>query len=193
MVIGLGNPGLQYHNNRHNVGFKVVELLSEKLNLTFKKKLFHPYLYNKCIYKNHRIVLIKPLTYMNSSGIIIPYLLKKYKMNISNLIVLCDNLDLSPGRCKLKLKGSPAAHNGLKSISKTLHSDDYMRIFIGIGHPGSRDAVKDYVLGDPEEDDYSLYELSYEKSSEALLKISDDLQEQVMNELNRKKNPPKGS
>lgn len=129
---------------------------------------------------------------MNSSGNIIPYLFKKYKMNMSNLIVLCDNLDLQPGRCKFKLKGSPAAHNGLKSISNTLNSDDYKRIFIGIGHPGSREAVKDYVLGDPVDDDLLTYALSYKNSSEAVLNILDDLQEQVMNELNRKKHPAKG-
>ena len=123
---------------------------------------------------------------MNSSGIIIPYLLKKYKMSISNLIVLCDNLDLNPGRCKLKLKGSPAAHNGLKSIANTIDSNDYMRIFIGIGHPGSREAVKDHVIGDPFEDELSLYNESYVKAANAVLNVSDGLSEQVMNELNRK-------
>lgn len=192
MVIGLGNPGLQYQNNRHNVGFKVVELLSEKLNSTFNKKLFQPFLISKCIYKNHRIVLIKPLTFMNSSGIIVPYLFKKYKMDINNLIVLCDNLDLNPGRCKFKLKGSPAAHNGLKSISNALDSNDYKRIFLGIGHPGKRSAVKDYVLGDPDENDLSLYHESYKNAADALLKISEDLEEQVMNELNRKKDSSEG-
>jgi len=124
---------------------------------------------------------------MNNSGIIIPYLFKKYKLNISNLLIICDNLDLVPGRCKLKLKGTPAAHNGLKSISGVLCSNDYKRIYIGIGHPGSREEVRSYVLGDPEKQELSLYDESYKNASSAILKISEGLQERVMNELNRKK------
>lgn len=133
------------------------------------------------------------MTYMNSSGYIIPALFKKYKMDQTNLLIICDNLDLQPGRCKLKLKGSPAAHNGLKSISKVIGSNDYMRIFIGIGHPGTRDEVKDYVLGDPEAESMASFDQSYTNSVEAVLKISEDLQERVMNELNRKKSPSEDS
>ena len=124
---------------------------------------------------------------MNSSGIIIPFLLKKYKLNMTSLLILCDNLDLEPGRCKLKLKGSSAAHNGLKSIANSIGSNDYMRIFIGIGHPGSREAVRDHVLGDPDTSELSVYEQSYRNAADAVLRISEGLQEQVMNELNRKK------
>ena len=174
-------------NNRHNVGFKVVELLSKELDATFKKKIFHPFLISKCTFHNHRIILIKPLTFMNSSGIVIPYLLKKYNFSNRSLIVLCDNLDLDPGRCKLKLKGSPASHNGLKSITNVIATNEYKRIFIGIGHPGNRDQVKDYVLGDPHEKELPVYEESYRNAADAVLKISEDLQDQVMNELNRKR------
>lgn len=124
---------------------------------------------------------------MNNSGSIIPSLLKNFKMKRENLLVICDNLDLEPGRCKLKLKGSPAAHNGLKSISSVIDSNDYMRLYIGIGHPGTREAVRDHVIGDPEDREISSYELSYEKAAAAVLNIADDLQERVMNELNRKK------
>lgn len=124
---------------------------------------------------------------MNTSGLIIPYLFKKFKLNSQNLIVLCDNLDLIPGRCKFKLKGSPASHNGLKSVANNIGTNEYMRIFIGIGHPGNRDLVKDYVLGDPGEEELPVYEESYRNAVDAILKISDGLQDQVMNELNRKK------
>lgn len=124
---------------------------------------------------------------MNNSGSIIPSILKKYKLETSNLLVLCDNMDMQPGRCKLKLKGSPAAHNGLKSISSFVKSNDYMRIFIGIGHPGSRDAVIAHVIGDPSEAELLSYEKSYNNAASAVLKISEDLHEQVMNELNRKR------
>jgi len=124
---------------------------------------------------------------MNSSGKIIPYLFKKFSFNNKNLIVLCDNLDLEPGRCKLKLKGSPASHNGLKSITDIIDTNDYMRIFIGIGHPGNRDHVRNYVLGDPQKEELPVYEESYRNAAAAVLKISEGLQDQVMNELNRKR------
>jgi PTH1 family peptidyl-tRNA hydrolase len=124
---------------------------------------------------------------MNRCGIIIPYILKKYKLDYSNLIVLCDNMDIEPGRSKFKLKGSPAAHNGLKSITNILGTNDYMRIFIGIGHPGAREAVVAHVLGVPEDSELVSYEKSYVDTADAVLKISENLHEQVMNELNRKK------
>lgn len=124
---------------------------------------------------------------MNRSGIVIPSILTKYKLDISNLLVICDNMDLTPGRCKYKRNGSPSAHNGLKSITNAIHSLNYMKIYIGIGHPGSRDAVIDHVLGDPDESELAFYRVSYDKAAEAVLKISEDLHEQVMNELNRKR------
>nr|WP_246433825.1 aminoacyl-tRNA hydrolase [Spirochaeta isovalerica] len=183
----MGNPGRKYENNRHNVGYKVVELLSRELDLSYKKRFLKPYLYCYSEYKGNRIVLVKPLTYMNLSGNIFPDLLKKFKMKRENLLVLCDNLDLPPGRCKFKLKGSPAAHNGLKSISGVLESSEYMRIFIGIGHPGHRDLVRDYVIGDPDEQEWPLYGDSYRACAKAVLEICDDKLDKVMNELNRKK------
>lgn len=124
---------------------------------------------------------------MNLSGNILPDIFNKFKMKRENLLILCDNLDLPPGRCKLKLKGSPAAHNGLKSISEVLGSNEYMRIFIGIGHPGSRDLVRDYVIGDPGEEEWPAYDESFRKCADAILDICDDQREKVMNELNRKK------
>lgn len=175
-----------YENNRHNVGFKVIELLSGELDLSLKKKAFRPYLYGSAMLKGQRIVLIKPLTYMNRSGEIFPSLFRTFNMTSENLLVLCDNLDLPPGRCKLKLKGSPAAHNGLKSISSRLGSNDYMRIFIGIGHPGNRDDVRDWVLGDPEEEDLPFFEQSWKNCADAVFRIALGQSERVMNELNRK-------
>jgi len=124
---------------------------------------------------------------MNLSGEIFSDLFRKFKMKRENVVVLCDNLDLSVGRCKLKLKGSPAAHNGLKSISSKLDSSEYKRIFIGIGHPGQRDLVRDYVIGDPPEEEWPLYEEAFRNCAGAILELSEDQQEKVMNELNRKK------
>lgn len=105
------------------------------------------------------------------------------------MLVLCDNLDLEPGRCKLKLKGSPAAHNGLKSITAHIQSNDYMRIFLGVGHPGDRELVREWVVGDPDQSELPLYEEAYKKTAEAILGVLNGQTERVMNELNRKKAP----
>jgi len=187
----LGNPGPNYKNTRHNVGFKVIELLSKQLNLKFKKKFFQPYLYCHKVYKGQRIVLVKPLTYMNRSGMIIPSLLKKYKLNISNLLIITDNMDLEPGRCKLKLKGSAASHNGLKSVSSCVKNNDYMRLYIGIGHPGNRADVLNHVIGHIEPSKKDTYYESYKNCAFAVIKILEGSIEQVMNELNRKKSRTK--
>lgn len=123
---------------------------------------------------------------MNRSGEIFPAIFRQFGMERENLLVLCDNLDMDPGRCKYKLKGSPAAHNGLKSVGASLGSNDYRRIFIGIGHPGSRDEVKDWVLGDPDVEEKLRYEEAYRSCADAILRIALDQSERVMNELNRK-------
>lgn len=130
--------------------------------------------------------MVEPLTYMNRAGEIFPSIFRTFKMNRDNLLILCDNLDLEPGRSKLKMKGSPAAHNGLKSISGSLASNDYMRIFIGIGHPGNKDDVRDWVLGDFRESDIPLFEQSWRNCADAVLRVALDQSERVMNELNRK-------
>lgn len=187
LVVGLGNPGPKYENTRHNVGFQVIELLSRELGLSFKKKIFQPYQYCKTEFEGNRLVFVKPLTYMNRSGEIFSSLFRSFKMSQENVLVLCDNLDLPPGRSKLKLKGSPAAHNGLKSISSYLDSSEYKRIFIGIGHPGHRDDVKDWVLGSADADEEADYKQAFRNCADAILDISRDKMDRVMNELNRKK------
>ena len=146
IFVGLGNPGQKYTNNRHNIGSKVLEEIAfiesggswyEK----FQSKIFE---YRKV---PEKILLIRPQTYMNNSGYAINAIKHFYKLNNSKIILFHDDLDLAPGKIKIKYDGGHGGHNGLRSIHQFI-GNDYVRIRIGIGHPGDKEKVSNYVLSD---------------------------------------------
>jgi PTH1 family peptidyl-tRNA hydrolase len=188
LVIGLGNPGEKYTHTRHNVGFDTVELLAGKFNLFFKSKRFPaPYAFTETSLPEGRLVLVKPLTFMNESGRILSHVLRRFGMKPENMLVIVDNLDLEPGMCRLKTSGSSAGHNGLRSIARHLGDRPYARLFIGIGHPGPRGDVIKYVLNRPAKKEWPVYLETFGKAADAVLDIMKDGPERVKNGLNRKK------
>jgi PTH1 family peptidyl-tRNA hydrolase len=120
LVVGLGNPGPRFDGTRHNVGFAVVEAVAERLQLRFRKPLFARYRATRIERRSDGLALAEPLTYMNNSGQVFPSLLRRYRVTSEGLLVVCDNLDLPPGRVRLKRGGGSAGHNGLSSIVKAL-------------------------------------------------------------------------
>ena len=145
VIVGLGNPGRAYVGNRHNVGFMLLDKVSKKHNLTFKKVL------NRGIAAVgegdlRRVVLLKPQTFMNDSGACVGPTLKFYKCKPADLLVIYDELDLPFGQLRLRGKGSAAGHNGMRSIIQFLGTQDFPRLRIGIGRPPGRMAGADYVL-----------------------------------------------
>jgi PTH1 family peptidyl-tRNA hydrolase len=130
-------------------------------------------------------VLVEPLTYMNRSGEVFPSLVGKYEPVGGSLVVVCDNLDLPPGRLKLKRGGGTAGHKGLSSIVSVLGSGDFLRLYVGIGRPSDGDVV-DHVLGVPDEGEAELYREAVARGAQAVRALTDTAPEQVMNELNRK-------
>ncbi len=146
--MGLGNPGPDFQNTRHNAGFWFVDLWAANLGLVFRKAWFRPYLWCSQTVDGNKLFLIKPLTYMNLSGNIIGDLLSRFKVKPEDLLVAFDQMDLPPGRVRLKPKGSHAGHNGLRSIEAALGHSDYYRLAVGIGRP-AKDIIE-YVLGAPE-------------------------------------------
>ena len=123
---------------------------------------------------------------MNRSGEIIPGLLKRAGIPLSNMVVVCDNLDLAAGICRLKRRGGDAGHNGLKSIISRIGSSEFPRLYIGVGHPGSRDGVVDWVLGEPDTQDAGKIDVSVQSAVSSVYKLLTGTVEQVMNELNRR-------
>ena len=145
LIIGLGNPGDEYKNNRHNVGFILIDKIAENLSLNFdtnKKKS----LYTRGKSKDIEYILLKPQTFMNLSGESALYISKFFNVKLDDIIVIYDDMDIPFGTFKIKKGGSSGGHNGIKSLIAQLHSDDFTRIRIGIGRPSAGKKVNDYVL-----------------------------------------------
>lgn len=146
LLVGLGNPGAKYTNTRHNVGFRAVERIATHYNCdAWTEHSFGDTAEFQLV--TTRVVLFKPSTPMNKSGTAIAEACEKYQVNVSNVLVVHDELDLQPGTIRIKLGGSNGGHRGLNSTTEAI-GNDYSRIRLGVGHPGNRDAVHDYVLSD---------------------------------------------
>lgn len=143
LIVGLGNPGNDYAQHRHNVGFMVVDSVAAALKISFSSKFSG--LLTSAQVGSEKIYLLKPQTYMNLSGNSVQAAAQFYKIPLERITVLHDELDLAFGTVRMKTGGGDAGHNGLKSITAALGAD-YTRVRIGIGHPGHRDLVSDYVL-----------------------------------------------
>lgn len=146
LIVGLGNPGRIYIDSRHNIGFSVVKALGRIHKLKFKKEKTVSCLSAKCKLGNEVVLLAMPLTFMNLSGRVVAALLKKYKLDLESLLVVCDDLDLEFDRLKLRPYGSSAGHKGLKCIIDALKSEKFARLRIGIGRPQADEDISDFVL-----------------------------------------------
>ena len=146
LFVGLGNPTPNSENNRHNIGFKVIDAINSKFKLSKQKPKFKGLLTTGNI-NEKKVYAIKPLTFMNNSGICIRELIEYFKIEAENIIVFHDDLDIDFGKIKTKFGGSSAGHNGIESIDKFI-GKDYSRVRIGIGKPNEKIAVSDYVLKD---------------------------------------------
>ncbi|KGF68018.1 peptidyl-tRNA hydrolase [Hoeflea sp. BAL378] len=146
LIAGLGNPGPQYARNRHNVGFMAADAIARRHSFSGFSKKFRGEIAEGTI-AGEKVLLLKPMTFMNLSGDSVGEALRFYKLSPSDLIVIHDELDIAPGKLKLKTGGGNGGHNGLKSIDAHV-GKDYRRLRIGIGHPGHKDRVSPYVLGD---------------------------------------------
>lgn len=143
LIVGLGNPGEEYNSTRHNVGFLCLDSFIKNNNLTIKEKFNGEYV--ETIINNEKIILLKPLSYMNLSGIVVKKYVDYFKINIENVLVIYDDMDFEIGTYKLKPSGSSAGHNGMKNIIENLGTEDIKRLRIGISK--STNNKKNYVLG----------------------------------------------
>ena len=151
LFVGLGNPTPDSENNRHNVGFKIIDSINKKFGLSKQKPKFKGLLTTGNI-GNEKVYAIKPLTFMNNSGICIREVIEYFKINVEDIIVFHDDLDVEFGKIKTKFGGSSAGHNGIASIDKFI-GKDYSRVRVGIGKPKNNIEVADYVLQNFDEDE----------------------------------------
>lgn len=156
LIVGLGNPGREYETTRHNAGYWWLDELAHLQNLSFKNEAkFHGLTTRGQLY-GYEMLLLKPQTFMNLSGRSVGALAQFYKIAPAEILVVHDDLDLQPGVARLKLGGGHGGHNGLKDIIAHLGSRDFWRLRLGIGHPGERAEVANYVLNDPRKEERDL-------------------------------------
>ncbi|MFA5322457.1 MAG: aminoacyl-tRNA hydrolase [Smithella sp.] len=170
LIVGLGNPGSRYQFTRHNIGFMVLEKLAARWEVDLKQKSFDA-LWNRGKLAGINVLLAMPQTYMNLSGSAVRKLLAYFKVEVSNLIVIHDDLDLPFGTIRLKSGGGDAGHKGLKSIITCLGSADFMRVRMGIGKPSDKFQVEDYVLQRFDSGEPDLLQSIVQLASEAAAEI----------------------
>lgn len=147
LIAGLGNPGDKFTNNRHNIGFMVIDVIASDYGFPSFRSKFQGALSEGRI-DDRKVILLKPQTFMNNSGQSVKAAAKFYKIPAEQIIVFHDELDLVPGKIRVKHGGGSAGHKGLKSIKAHLGTADFVRVRLGIGHPGDKDRVHSYVLKD---------------------------------------------
>jgi peptidyl-tRNA hydrolase, PTH1 family len=149
LIVGLGNPGSTYAATRHNVGAWLVTALAEQYNITLHAEAKFHGLYGSIDVDGHELKLLLPTTFMNSSGQAVQAIASFYKIPLSSILVAHDELDFPAGEVRLRFNGGHGGHNGLKDIMQKVGSGDFYRLRIGIGHPGDKNKVHDYVLSKP--------------------------------------------
>lgn len=166
LIVGLGNPGLNYKNTRHNIGFNIVEKVALDCNLKFKRDSIVKSFLAKDIKKD--LLIVKPLTFMNLSGIVVKKIIKNYNVSLEDLLVVYDDVDLNFARLKFTYAASSGGHKGLQSIIDSVESLDFSRLRFGIGHDDACD-TSDYVLSKFNKDQKKILGIAIEKAAQASL------------------------
>lgn len=185
VIAGLGNPGREYELTRHNAGFLALDILADKYDINVTK-LKHKALTGTGMIGGHKVMLVKPQTYMNLSGESLREVLAYYKIPVEKLIVIYDDIDLKAGDLRIRKKGSAGTHNGMKSIIYQLDSDEFPRIRVGIGND-RRGSLTDYVIGRLSEEEIKEIKPAIENAAEAAAKIVQHGTDKAMNEFNKRK------
>ena len=183
VIVGLGNPGPKYTETRHNAGFWFIEEVARKYEAVFRPdKKFHGEV-AKISLEGKDIWLLKPGTFMNRSGRAVQSLLSFYRITADQLLVAHDEIDLPPGTAKLKTGGGHGGHNGLRDIISQLATKDFHRLRIGVGHPGTKDQVVDYVLHNASRDDRILIDRDIDDAVAVMPDLASGAFEQAMHKL----------
>jgi peptidyl-tRNA hydrolase, PTH1 family len=193
LIVGLGNPGREYERTRHNAGYWWVDATAERLRAAWKKesKFFG---WTARVSEGARdFLLLKPATYMNESGRSVGAFMRFFRIEPAQLLVVHDELDLPPGTVKLKKGGGTGGHNGVTDVAEVLGTKDFWRLRIGIGHPGHKDLVADYVLHDARREEQALIDPAFERSLELLPRIANGKLVDAMTWLHTKEPPPQPS
>lgn len=181
LIVGLGNPGKQYEQTRHNIGFDVIDYMANKYNIDVNREKFKG-ICGEGFIENKKVILLKPLTYMNLSGESIRELANFYKLEDDEIIVVYDDISLDIGRLRIREKGSAGGHNGIKSIIQNLGGDKFPRVKVGVGQP--KDNLVNHVLGKFSKEDREHIEKVIPVVIDAIVEIVKNDAKESMNKFN---------
>ena len=183
LIVGLGNPEEEYARTRHNMGFDVINKISEKYEIKVNKSKFNS-LYGSGTINGVKVILLKPQTYMNLSGNAIRDFMNFYKILSEDIIVIYDDLDIEPGIIKIRKKGGSGTHNGMKSVVNEIQTEDFPRIRIGIGNPEYKNDLLNFILTRIPDEEYKILEKSQENAVKAIEEIIKNGLDAAMNKYN---------
>lgn len=189
VIAGLGNPGREYENTRHNIGFRFIDDIAKKYQITMLERK-HKAIVGRGYIDGQKVILVKPLTYMNLSGESIREVTDYYKVDVTTqLVVVSDDINLDVGQLRIRKKGSAGGHNGLKNIILHLGREDFTRIRMGVSDKPQGYDLKDYVLGHFTDREQKTLEETFEKAEQAVRMIMQGDVDGAMNRYNTKKKP----
>lgn len=183
LIIGLGNPEKDYGNTRHNMGFNVINKIAEKYSIEVNKTKFKG-LFGSGNINNEKVILLKPQTFMNLSGESVREAIDFYKIDIDNVLIIYDDIDLAPGKIRIKKNGGPGTHNGMRSVVQHLGTENFARLRVGIGKPEDNTDLIEYVIGYVSQEDRELLEKGVNLAVEAVDTIITENIDTAMNKYN---------
>ncbi len=183
LIVGLGNPEEEYARTRHNMGFDTINKLAKKYKIEVNKTKFNGLCGTGNI-EGEKVILVKPQTYMNLSGQTVRDFMNFYKLSLNDLIVIYDDIDIEPGKIRIKKSGRPGTHNGIKSVTKELGTINFCRVMVGIGKPEYENDLINYVTNKIEDEEYTVLEEGIEKAENGVVTIIKQGIDRAMNLFN---------
>ena len=183
VVVGLGNPGPEYAGTRHNAGFWCIDLLSKQHDISMERR-HRSAIIGEGEIGDKRVILVKPRTYVNRSGAAISYLKARYALPTDKLLIVCDDINLLPGRLRLRRRGSAGGHNGIKSVIEAAGSQDFPRLRIGVGRPPEGRGQIEHVIGPMEPEDRETVDEAVERAADAVACLLSEGMDETMSRYN---------
>ena len=184
LIVGLGNPEADYDKTRHNMGFHVINSLAKEYDIDLSKNKFNG-IFGTGIIEGQKVILLKPQTFMNSSGAAVIEYKNFYKLENEDILIIYDDIDLAPGEVRIRKKGGPGTHNGMKSVVNFLNTEEFPRIRVGIGMPESEKTdLIEHVIGAVPKDEWEILNNGTEKAKQAAIEILKNGIDRAMNLYN---------
>lgn len=183
LIVGLGNPEADYANTRHNMGFNVINKLAKEYDITLSRKKFNSE-YENDVIEGQKVILVKPQTFMNCSGEAVIEFVNFYKIEHDKIIIIYDDIDIEPGKIRIRKSGSPGTHNGMKSVVHFLDDENFPRIRVGIGKPEENQDMIEYVIGGIDEEEKKNLEVGVDLAKDAIIELLKNGIDSAMNKYN---------